>query len=68
MRILVTGARGQVAAALLRAGARQDGTDVTVLGRPDLNLPDGIHPNAAGMRVIAADMWPSLEPLLRATS
>ncbi len=38
MRILVTGARGQVAAALLRAGARQDGTDVTVLGRPDLDL------------------------------
>jgi dTDP-4-dehydrorhamnose reductase len=38
MRILVTGARGQVAAALLRAGARQDGIDVTVLGRPDLDL------------------------------
>jgi dTDP-4-dehydrorhamnose reductase len=38
MRILVTGARGQVAAALLRAGARQDGINVTVLGRPDLDL------------------------------
>src|SRR4051795_13453644 len=38
MRILVTGARGQVAAALLRAGARRAGTDVTVLGRPDLDL------------------------------
>ena len=39
-----------------------------VLGRPDLNLPDGIHPNAAGMRVIATEMWPFLEPLLRAAS
>jgi dTDP-4-dehydrorhamnose reductase len=38
MRILVTGARGQVAAALLRAGARQDGINVTVLGRPDLDF------------------------------
>ena len=39
-----------------------------VLGRPDLNLPDGLHPNAAGMRVIATEMWPYLEPLLRATT
>jgi acyl-CoA thioesterase-1 len=39
-----------------------------VFGRADLNLPDGFHPNAAGMRVIAAEMWPFLEPLLRATS
>ena len=38
MRILVTGAKGQVAAALLRAGARRDGINVTVLGRPDLDL------------------------------
>ena len=39
-----------------------------VLGRAELNLPDGLHPNAAGMRVIATEMWPFLEPLLRATS
>jgi acyl-CoA thioesterase-1 len=39
-----------------------------VFGRPDLTLPDGLHPNSAGMRVIANDMWPWLEPLLRATS
>ncbi len=39
-----------------------------VFGRPDLNLPDGLHPNAAGMNVIASTMWPYLEPLLRATS
>jgi len=39
-----------------------------VFGRSELNLPDGLHPNAAGMRVIAGEMWPFLEPLLRATS
>lgn len=39
-----------------------------VFGRPELNLPDGFHPNAAGMRVIASEMWPYLEPLLRATN
>lgn len=39
-----------------------------VFGRPELNLFDGFHPNAAGMRVIADEMWPWLEPLLRATS
>jgi acyl-CoA thioesterase-1 len=39
-----------------------------VLGRPELNLADGIHPNAAGQRVIANEMWPYLEPLLRATT
>ena len=38
MRILVTGAKGQVAAALLKAGARRDGINVTVLGRPDLDF------------------------------
>ncbi|HVL69544.1 MAG TPA: arylesterase [Vicinamibacterales bacterium] len=36
-----------------------------VVGNPDLNLPDGVHPNAAGMRAIADAMWPYLEPLLR---
>jgi acyl-CoA thioesterase-1 len=35
-----------------------------VVGHPDLNLADGAHPNAAGMRVIADLMWPHLEPLL----
>jgi acyl-CoA thioesterase-1 len=35
-----------------------------VVGNPDMNLPDGVHPNAAGMRAIANAMWPYLEPLL----
>ena len=39
-----------------------------VFGDERLNLPDGFHPNAAGMRVIADEMWPFLEPLLKATS
>lgn len=36
-----------------------------VFGDPALNLPDGLHPNAAGHRRIAETMWPYLEPLLR---
>ena len=31
---------------------------------PDMNGDDGIHPNAAGARVIADTVWPYLEPLL----
>ena len=34
-----------------------------VLGNPDLMGPDGIHPNAAGARVIAANILTSLRPL-----
>lgn len=32
---------------------------------PDLNGPDGIHPNAAGARRIADTIWPYLEPLIQ---
>jgi acyl-CoA thioesterase-1 len=35
-----------------------------VAGRPELNLPDGIHPNPEGARVIAENIWGYLEPLL----
>jgi acyl-CoA thioesterase I len=35
-----------------------------VAGRADLNLPDGIHPNAAGQRVVADTVWRGLRPLL----
>lgn len=37
-----------------------------VLGNPDLNLPDRIHPNAAGAQLIAERVWSYLEPLLAA--
>lgn len=36
-----------------------------VFGNAELNLADGVHPNAAGARRIAEEMWPYLEPLLR---
>lgn len=35
-----------------------------VAARPELNLPDGVHPNAAGQRRIANLLWPAIEPLL----
>lgn len=34
-------------------------------GEPDLNLPDGIHPNAAGHRIVSKNVWQVLYPLLR---
>jgi acyl-CoA thioesterase-1 len=34
-------------------------------GRPELNLPDGIHPTSEGHAVIASNIWPVLEPVLR---
>jgi len=36
-----------------------------VLGNTALVLSDRIHPNAAGARVIADQIWPFLQPLLR---
>jgi acyl-CoA thioesterase-1 len=36
-----------------------------VAGDPSLNQADGIHPNAAGHRIVAEHIWPSLQPLLR---
>ena len=38
-----------------------------VLGRPELNLPDRVHPNAAGQRLLAANVWAVLAPLLQVT-
>ncbi len=34
-------------------------------GNPALNLPDGIHPNAAGQRILAENVWRVLEPIAR---
>ncbi len=39
-----------------------------VAGDPPLNLPDGIHPNAAGQRVLADNVWRILEPIARETA
>src|SRR6266705_6485288 len=32
-------------------------------GDPSLNLPDGIHPNAAGQKILAENVWRILEPV-----
>ena len=37
-------------------------------GNPDLNQWDRVHPNAAGQRVVAENVWRVLEPLLRKTA
>ena len=36
-----------------------------VAGDPSLNLPDGIHPNAAGQKILAENVWSVLEPVAR---
>jgi acyl-CoA thioesterase-1 len=35
-----------------------------VAGNPSLNIADGIHPNAAGSRIIERTVWQALEPML----
>ena len=37
-------------------------------GDPSLNLPDGIHPNAAGHKILAQNVWRVLEPVAREVS
>ena len=34
-------------------------------GNPSLNLADGIHPNAAGQKILAENVWRVLEPVAR---
>ena len=34
-------------------------------GNPALNLPDRIHPNAAGQKILADNVWRALEPVAR---
>ena len=36
-----------------------------VAGDPSLNLRDGIHPNAAGQKILAENVWRGLEPIAR---
>ena len=38
---------------------------INVLGNPDLMQPDRAHPNAAGARAIADNIWPYLEAVLQ---
>lgn len=35
-----------------------------VAGKADLNLPDGLHPNAEGYKIIADKVWPVIQTLL----
>jgi acyl-CoA thioesterase-1 len=35
-----------------------------VAGVPTLNIADGMHPNPAGARIVEANLWRALEPLL----
>ncbi len=37
-------------------------------GDPALNLPDRIHPNAAGQKILADNVWRALEPVARRVS
>jgi len=37
-------------------------------GDPALNLPDRIHPNAAGQKILAENVWRVLEPIAQAVS
>jgi acyl-CoA thioesterase I len=34
-------------------------------GVPELNLPDGIHPTPDGHKIVAENVWKTLEPVLR---
>ncbi len=58
---------GQVYAELARRNSAElvpfllDG----VAGNPNLNLPDMIHPNASGQKILAANVWAVLERVLR---
>jgi acyl-CoA thioesterase I len=52
--------------------AKSEGVGLTpflldnVAGVPRLNQADGIHPTAEGARIVARNIWPSLEPEFRA--
>jgi acyl-CoA thioesterase I len=39
-----------------------------VASDPSLNLPDGIHPNTAGQKILAENVWRVLEPIAREVS
>jgi acyl-CoA thioesterase-1 len=37
----------------------------SVAGDPSMNLSDGVHPNAAGQKILAETVWHVLEPIAR---
>lgn len=39
-----------------------------VAGNPELNLPDLVHPNAAGHKILLENVWRVLEPIVRQTA
>jgi acyl-CoA thioesterase I len=39
-----------------------------VTGNPELNLPDLVHPNAAGHKILLENVWRVLEPIARETA
>jgi acyl-CoA thioesterase-1 len=39
-----------------------------VAGDPNLNIADGIHPNIAGQKILAENVWRVLEPIARETA
>jgi len=39
-----------------------------VAGNPELNLPDLVHPNAAGHKILLENVWRILEPIARKTA
>lgn len=40
----------------------------SVAGRPEFNLPDGIHPTREGHEIVAENVWKRLGPVLRELS
>ena len=46
------------ASAVTSGGVQQD---------PNLLLPDGVHPNEAGAKVVEKNVWKALQPLLPTT-
>jgi len=75
MKVLVTGAKGQLALSLLERAEDHSGFEIIALGRPQLDLevsgsaeraivdarPD-IVINAAAIRAIAGDVWSPKPP------
>jgi acyl-CoA thioesterase-1 len=37
-------------------------------GIRELNLPDGIHPTPEGHKIVAENVWKTLEPVLKETA